>query len=50
MLETGLLRPGDYVRRQVGITIEQDGGLIRSFINMAVWGSIALLIALKIFL
>ena len=32
------LLPGDLVRRRLGITVEQDGGLIRSFINMCFWG------------
>ena len=41
------LLPGDLVRRQLGITVEQDGGLIRSFINMCFWGAITLLIGLK---
>ncbi|WP_299868115.1 hypothetical protein [uncultured Hoeflea sp.] len=41
------LLPGDLVRQKLGITVEQDGGLIRSFINMCVWGTIALLIALN---
>ncbi|MGJ8570680.1 MAG: hypothetical protein ACSHXI_08270 [Hoeflea sp.] len=41
------LLPGDLVRRRLGITVEQDGGLIRSFINMCFWGAVALLIALK---
>jgi len=41
------LLPGDLVRRQLGITVEQDGGLIRSFINMCFWGTVTLLIALK---
>lgn len=50
MLETGFLWPGDFVRRQLGITVDQDGGLIRSFVNMAVWGAIALLIALRFFM
>lgn len=41
------LLPGDLVRQKLGITVEQDGGLIRSFVNMCVWGTIALLIALN---
>lgn len=41
------LLPGDLVRRQLGITVDEDGGLIRSFINMCVWGTVTLLIALK---
>lgn len=41
------LLPGDLVRQKLGISVEQDGGLIRSFINMCVWGTIALLITLN---
>ena len=41
------LLPGDLVRRKLGITVEQDGGLIRSFINMCFWGAITLMIGLK---
>ncbi|WP_417407895.1 hypothetical protein [Hoeflea sp.] len=41
------LLPGDLVRRRLGITVEQDGGLIRSFINMCFWGAVTLLVALK---
>ena len=41
------LLPGDLVRQMLGITVEQDGGLIRSFINMCFWGTVTLLIALK---
>jgi hypothetical protein len=41
------LLPGDLVRRQLGITVEEDGGLIRSFVNMCFWGAVTLLIALK---
>lgn len=36
------LLPGDLVRKKLGITVEQDGGLIRSFVNMCFWGTIAL--------
>jgi len=43
------LLPGDLVRRKLGITVEQDGGLIRSFVNMCFWGAVALLIALKFY-
>ena len=28
------LLPGDLVRQKLGITVEEDGGLIRSFVNM----------------
>ena len=49
LLETAFLWPGDVVRRWLGITIEEDGGLIRSFVNMVVWGTIVVLIALRFF-
>lgn len=32
------LWPGDFVRRTFHITQEQDGGMLRSMINMLVWG------------
>ena len=38
--------PGDLVRRKLGITVEEDGGIIRSFVNSSVWGAVALIIAL----
>lgn len=41
------LAPGDIVRQRLGITIEQDGGMIRSFINMCFWGVIALALVFK---
>lgn len=41
------LLPGDLVRRKLGISIDQDGGLIRSFVNMCFWGAISLMIALR---
>ncbi|PWV99130.1 hypothetical protein DFR52_104422 [Hoeflea marina] len=40
------LFPGDLVRRKLGITVDEDGGLIRSFVNMCFWGTIALWTAL----
>jgi hypothetical protein len=43
------LLPGDVVRRRLGITVEEDGGMIRSFVNMCVWGAIALSVALNYF-
>jgi len=44
-----LFFPGNLVLRKLGITIEQDGGILRSFINSSVWGAICLIIALKYF-
>ena len=43
------LWPGDVVRRALGINLEQDSGVLRSFINSVFWGVVALLIALKYF-
>jgi len=41
--------PGDYVIRKVGISIEEDGGILRSFINMCFW-SVVILLCLPLFL
>lgn len=43
------LLPGDIVRRQLGMTVEEDGGILRSFINMCVWGALLTGIALHYF-
>lgn len=40
------LLPGSFILRKIGISVEEDGGLFRSFINMCVWGAITLGIAL----
>ena len=44
------LMPGDKVRQWMGISVEQDGGILRSFVNMCFWGTLFTLIAMKIFL
>ena len=41
--------PGDYVIRKAGITIEEDGGILRSFVNMCVW-SLVVVVSVAIFL
>lgn len=43
------LFPGDVVRKRLGITVEEDGGMIRSFVNMCVWGTLLLAIGLHYF-
>ncbi|MEF2553322.1 hypothetical protein VQ042_18480 [Aurantimonas sp. A2-1-M11] len=43
------LFPGNLALQKCGISIEEDGGLFRSFINMCVWGTISLGIALQFF-
>ncbi len=49
-LRDGFLFPGNLVLRKCGISIEEDQGLFRSFINMCVWGAISLVVAIYIFL
>jgi hypothetical protein len=34
--------PGNYVLKKADITIEEDGGILRSFVNMCVWGVLAI--------
>ncbi len=43
------LFPGNLVLQKCGISIEEDGGLFRSFVNMCVWGAISLGVALSVF-
>ncbi|MEP1443298.1 MAG: hypothetical protein ABJK39_09845 [Hyphomicrobiales bacterium] len=44
------LLPGTAVINLIGITVEEDGGILRSFINMCFWGVIAAWVALSLFL
>ncbi|MFK7903222.1 MAG: hypothetical protein AB8B49_10330 [Nitratireductor sp.] len=44
------LWPGDWVRQKVGMSVEEDGGILRSFVNMCVWGSIFTALAMQYFL
>ena len=44
------LLPGNLVIKWAGMTIEQDGGILRSFVNMCFWGTLFTIIAMKIFL
>ena len=41
-----LFLPGTLVLKLIGVTVEEDSGILRSFINASVWGCIALMIAL----
>ncbi len=43
-----LFLPGTIVLSKLGISVEEDSGILRSFINAIVWGIIALLISLKL--
>ena len=47
ILTTALFLPGTLVLYKLGISIEEDSGVIRSFINSSFWGAIALGIALN---
>lgn len=42
-----LFWPGTFVLKLIGVTVEEDSGILRSFINASVWGCIGLLIAVK---
>lgn len=44
LLAKVFLLPGDIVRRKVGMSVEEDGGMLRSIVNMIVWGTFALLV------
>lgn len=41
-----LFWPGTFVLGLLGVSIDEDSGIVRSFINASVWGGIALGIAL----
>jgi len=47
LLTTLLFLPGTLVLNRLGISIEEDSGVIRSFINSSFWGAVALGIALN---
>lgn len=49
LLTTILFLPGTIVLKRLGVSVEEDGGILRSFINASFWGMICLLIALKYF-
>jgi hypothetical protein len=40
------LWPGEMVRRMLGITMDEDNGILRSLINMIFWGIVTLTFAL----
>ncbi len=47
-LISGFLMPGDLVIRRIGITVEEDGGILRSFINMCVWGLVTVIVVFAV--
>lgn len=40
------LLPGTLVLQSMGVSVEDDGGLFRSFINMCFWGVVVVAVAL----
>ena len=44
-----LFLPGTLVLKWLNVSVEEDSGIVRSFINASVWGTISLVIALKYF-
>ena len=49
LILNAFLLPGTLFLKRMGISIEEDGGVMRSFINMCFWGIILLWIALNYF-
>ena len=41
--------PGNIVLSGLGISVKEDSGILRSFVNSCFWGGISLAIALKWF-
>ncbi|MBL4732951.1 MAG: hypothetical protein JKY82_10190 [Rhizobiaceae bacterium] len=44
-----LFFPGDFILKRLNITVEQDEGIMRSFLNSIIWGGLVLGIGLKFF-
>lgn len=45
-----LFFPGDFILKRMNITVEQDEGIMRSFLNSCIWGALVLGIGLKFFM
>ncbi len=41
------LYPGNLVLQKIGVSVEEDSGILRSFVNSCVWGGLILLLVLK---
>ena len=44
-----LFLPGTLVLNLIGVSVEQDSGIFRSFINACFWGAISLPVALNFY-
>ncbi|WP_017932281.1 hypothetical protein [Robiginitomaculum antarcticum] len=49
-LATMFLLPGTIVLKMVGVSVDDDGGIFRSLINMIFWGILSAMIVLPILL
>lgn len=49
MLYKILFFPGDFILKRLNITVDQDEGIMRSFLNSCIWGALVLGIGLKFF-
>jgi len=47
-LVTIFLLPGSLVLQRLNISIEDDGGILRSLVNMIVWGLVGLFVVLAV--
>lgn len=41
-----LFWPGDFVLRKIGVSVDEDSGIFRSFINASFWGILTLSLVL----
>lgn len=48
ILSSLLFLPGNLALRKLGVTVEEDGGIMRSFVNMCFWGTLAGIIVLQV--
>ncbi|MEZ5812005.1 MAG: hypothetical protein R3D45_11390 [Rhizobiaceae bacterium] len=44
------LLPGTLALRFIGIDIKEDGGILRSFVNMCFWTAVGMWIAIRYFI
>ncbi len=47
MLLAVLFLPGNIVLKMIGVTVAEDSGIVRSFINSIFWGTLILLVVLN---
>ncbi len=47
-LATLFLLPGTLVINALDVSVEQDGGILRSFVNMIFWGIVAVVVMLPV--